>query len=270
MSQPEPPGPESGRAGRPDKPEPPGPESGRAGRPDRSEYPHAGSDRTVRARRSERTAGWTGSYTPPRYGRWVGVLALVILVLITLNTVLTPSNGLAGLTPGVRVPPFAVPLATSDLPGDANVATHPNDGAAGRRAACTVRGPRILNVCQLYEQGPLVLALFVNGGSCAGILDDLQALVPLFPGVRFAGVSIKGERSQLRALVRSHGLSFPIGIDSDGVLPGLYKMASCPQVTFAYPGGVVQSKALLTRPSLAVLRARVSELVAASRARTSQ
>ena len=35
-------------------------------------------------------------------------------------------------------------------------------------------------------------------------------------------------------------------------------MASCPQVTFAYPGGVVQSAALLTRPSPAALRARLS------------
>jgi hypothetical protein len=201
----------------------------------------------------------------------VGVLALVILALITLNTILTPSNGLAGLAPGAHLPPFAVPLATGDLQGDANVATRPDDGSAGRRPACTVRGPEILNVCQLYEQGPVVLALFVDGGSCAGILDDLQALVRTgghqFSGVRFAGVAIKGERAQLRALVRSRGLSMPIGIDSDGALAGLYKLASCPQVTFAYPGGVVQSKALLYRPPLATLRARVSELVAGARAR---
>ena len=44
-------------------------------------------------------------------------------------------------------------------------------------------------------------------------------------------------------------------------------MVSCPQVSFAYPGGVVQSKALLERPAPATLRARVSELVQAARAR---
>ena len=38
-------------------------------------------------------------------------------------------------------------------------------------------------------------------------------------------------------------------------------------MSFAYPGGVVQSKALLERPALATLRARVSELVRAARAR---
>jgi hypothetical protein len=204
------------------------------------------------------------------YGRWVGVLALVILALITLNTVLTPPNGGAGIVPGARMPPFAVPLATSYLQGDADIATRPNDGGAGRRPACAERGPQILNVCQLYEHGPVVLALFVDAGGCQRILDDLQTLVSVFPGVRFAGVSLKGNRVQLRALVRSHRLSLPIGIDSDGALASLYKVASCPQVTFAYPGGVVQSRALLVRPALATLRARVSELVAAASARGSR
>jgi hypothetical protein len=58
-----------------------------------------------------------------------------------------------------------------------------------------------------------------------------------------------------------------VGIDKDGVLASLYKVFSCPQVDFAYPGGVVQSKALLGGSSQAKLRARVSALVAASRAR---
>jgi hypothetical protein len=50
-------------------------------------------------------------------------------------------------------------------------------------------------------------------------------------------------------------------------LAALYKLATCPQLTFAYPGGVVQSKALLRRPSKATLRERVGQLVGASRAR---
>ena len=203
----------------------------------------------------------------PRYGRYVGLLALLILVLITANTIVTKPNGAKGIEPGHSVAPFAVPLALGSLSGDANVATIPDQGAAGRVPACTVRGPQILNICQLYERGPVVLALFVDAGSCPAILSDLQALAPSFPGVQFAGVAIKGSRGPVRALVRSRGLSMPVGIDRDGVLAGLYKVASCPQVTFAYPGGVVQSRALLARPALATLRTRVSELVAASRAR---
>jgi hypothetical protein len=205
-------------------------------------------------------------FSQQRHGRWIGVLAIVILILITVNTIVTPSNGLAGIAPGRPLPPFAAPLATGNLQGSVNAAAHPNEDPA-KHAACTVRGPRILNICQLYEQGPVVLALFVDASACDGVLGEMQALVPQFPGVRFAAVAIKGERASLRALVRSRGLTFPVGVDSEGELPALYAMASCPQITFAYPGGVVQSKALLTTPSPAVLRQRVSELVAATAAR---
>jgi hypothetical protein len=203
----------------------------------------------------------------PRYGRYVGLLALVILALITLNTFTTKPNGDTGIPPGQPFAPFAVPLVLGQLTGDANVATRAGEGAAGNVPACSVRKPQVLNICELYEHGPVVLALFVDGGSCAAVLSDMQTLAPSFPGVRFAAVSIKGDREQLRRMVRSSGLRFPVGVDSDGVLASLYKVASCPQVSFAYPGGVVQSKALLRAPTLAALRARVGELVAASRAR---
>jgi hypothetical protein len=203
----------------------------------------------------------------PHYGRYVGALGVLILVAITLNTLLTKPNGATGIAPGQPLAPFAVPLVTGELQGEANVATHANQGSAGSVPACSVRKASVLNVCQLYERGPVVLALFVDSGGCPGILGDMQALAAQFPQVRFAAVSIKGDRAQLRRLVRSHGLTIPVGIDNDGALAALYKVASCPQVTFAYPGGVVQSRALLTRPPLATLRARVGQLVAGAHAR---
>jgi hypothetical protein len=202
-----------------------------------------------------------------RYGRYVGMLGVLILVLITINTVLTKPNGATGIQPGRPLAPFAVPLVRGDVNGESDVATRPDEGAAGNVPACKERGKGILNICELYERGPVVLALFVNSGSCPRVLSDLQALAPSFPGVRFAGVAIKQERGQLQKLIRARSLSIPIGFDKDGALAALYKLASCPQVNFAYPGGIVQSKALLGRPAPATLRARVSELVAASRAR---
>jgi hypothetical protein len=205
--------------------------------------------------------------SPPRYDRYALLLLLAILVLLAVNSVVSNTGGLRGIEPGHNLPPFAVPLAVGDAKGDADIATRANEGAAGRVPACEERGPQLLNICQLYEQGPVVLALFVDGGSCPDILSDMQALAPSFPGVRFAAVAIKGGRDQLRRLVRSRHLSLPVGIDSDGALAALYKLVSCPQVTFAYPGGAVQSAALERRPTRATLRARLNELVAASRAR---
>jgi hypothetical protein len=216
-------------------------------------------------RRSEHELG--AAPVVARYGRWVGVLALVLLGLITLNTILTPAREAGGLPPGTHLPPFAVPLVTGTLRGDADVATRPNEGAAGRRPACAERGPQILNVCQLYEAGPVVLALFVYSGGCEAVLGEEQALAREFPGVRFAAVSIMGDRGVLRALVRARGLRFPVGLDADGAVALLYHTTSCPQVTFAYPGGVTQGRALLAHPTLAALRARVRALLAGARAR---
>jgi hypothetical protein len=203
----------------------------------------------------------------PRYGGYVGLLALLILALITINTIVTKPNGVKGLTAGETAPPFAVPLALGNLTGDADTATRANEGAAGRVPACRERGSQILNICQLYEGGPVVLALFVDGGSCPDVLGDMQALVPAFPGVRFAAVALKGERGKLRKLIRTHGLTLPVGIDSDGALAALYKVGTCPQLTFLYPGGVTQGGALLNTPTRARLRERVATLVADARRR---
>jgi AhpC/TSA family len=196
---------------------------------------------------------------PPRYGRYVGLLAILILIFITINTIVTKPNGVSGVAPGEPLPPFAVPLATGNLKGDANVA------ATGPHAACTVRKAGVLNICELYEQGPVVLVIFVNNGSCPDILADVQALAPSFPKVRFAAVSIRGDRPSLRRLISRNHLSFPVGLDDQGDLAALYRVATCPQVSFALKGGIVESKALLNRPSIATLRSRVAELEAASR-----
>jgi hypothetical protein len=130
--------------------------------------------------------------TAQRYGRYVGALGIVILVLITINTLLTKPNGAAGIRPGQPLAPFAVPLATGSLNGDADIATRPNQGLAGKVPACQERKAGVLNICQLYERGPVVLALFVNGGGCQEVLEQLQRLTTSFPSVQFAAVAIEG------------------------------------------------------------------------------
>jgi hypothetical protein len=234
----------------------------------RDEAPDGGGAGSRAAQRERRRAKRrAGVAVDPRYGRYAGLFALLLLVLITVNTIVTKPNGARGIAPGSSAPPFAVPLVTGRLVGNADVATRPDQGAEGKVPACQERGPEILNMCELYERGPVVLALFIYSGGCEDVLGDMQALAPSFAGVSFAGVAIKGDRSALRSLVRKRGLTFPIGLDEEGILARFYKVATCPQVTFVLPGGVVHSAALLSRPSRRTLRARVAALVAAARAR---
>lgn len=202
-----------------------------------------------------------------RRWRYIAVLGLIALFGVALHATLTARNLLAGIAAGKPLPPFAAPLAIGGPRGEVDVATHAGEGQAGQRPACAVRGQGILNICELYERGPVVLALFIDAGSCANILSDMQRLVPSFPQVEFAAVAIREERAPVAKLVRSKRLSFPVGVDQEGRLGGLYSMLSCPQVTFAYPGGVVQGSTLLDNVSIGALRARVRALLAASLAR---
>jgi peroxiredoxin len=207
---------------------------------------------------------------PPWASRWgwlVGALVLLAIVLFTLNTFGGDAGGSSGLKPGTPIPPFAAPLAASDLDGDVNVARKPDSGSAGDRPACDVRGPKVLNSCQLVERGPLVLAfLATRGGDCTDTLDDLQRVHERYPKLQVAAVAIRGDRGDVRRLIAEHGWTYPVGYDHDGVLAGLYGVAVCPHVAFVYPGGTVRGTVLGHEPA-AELDGRVRRLLAASRVR---
>jgi hypothetical protein len=160
-------------------------------------------------------------------------------VYIGLNTLRNAGSVPRGVDPGHRVPPFAMPLALSRLDGDANVATRPGQGQRGRRPACEVRGPDILNVCQLYADAPLALAFVATGaGRCAAELDRFERARSRFPGVRFAAVAARTNRGKLRREIRRRGWRFPIGFDRDGAVFARYGIVDCPTIVFAYRGGV--------------------------------
>ncbi len=200
-----------------------------------------------------------------RYGLFLLAALVVVIVLVTLNGLSTEGPGARGLEAGERLPPFAVPLALSDLVGDANVATGPGQDEAGARPACAVRGPRVLNVCQLAERGPVVLAfLALRGGDCVKTIDLLDGVRRRHPGVQVAAVAIRGEREDLRDLVRSRGWDFPVGHDRDGILANLYGVAVCPQITYARWRGRAHSTTL-GRVGRAEIDRRIAAAVAASR-----
>lgn len=176
-----------------------------------------------------------------RYGWVVGIIALVAILYITINTLRTTPSGSRGPRVGRVLPPFAMPLALSSLNGDSNVARRADQGSAGKRPACQVRGPAILNVCQLAQRGPVVLAFLAvrGGGRCIQQLDRIEQIRDRYPEVQFAAVAIRGDRGDLRSLIREHGWGFPVGYDRDGAVANLYGVAVCPTITFARRGGVV-------------------------------
>ncbi len=209
---------------------------------------------------------------PGRYGWLLGAVAIVVVAVVLVNGAGTSGPGARGLAPGAQVPPFAAPLATSAIrcdsprdPCDANVATRARQGSAGSRPACDVRGPEVLNLCELTERGPVVLAfLATRGGDCAGELDRLDRVAARHPGVQVAAIGIRGDLGQLRAIVRAHGWRFPVGWDRDGILANLYGVAVCPHITYARWHGRVQSTSLgaIAEPQL---DRRIAAAVAASR-----
>jgi len=171
----------------------------------------------------------------------VGVAVVLALAYITLNTVRTEAPGSRGIDAGSQLPPFAAPLALSGLTGDANLATRPNAGQQGERPACAVRGPDILNSCELAERGPVVLAFVaVRSEACTRQIDALEQMRARYPDVGFAAVAIRGDRDELRAVIRRRGWELPIAFDNDGGVANAYAVAICPTMTFAYRGGRVE------------------------------
>jgi len=176
---------------------------------------------------------------------WIALAAgLAILAYITWNTLSTPATSSTGPAVGDRMPQFAAPLVTSDLQGDANVATRAGQGAAGAKPACAVTDPRALNSCALARRGPVVLAFFTGSKRCAAALDAMQRIAPRHPDVGFAAVAIEGDRAKTRATVARRGWRFPVAEDRDGAVANLYGVAICPTVVLAWRGGVVMRTAL--------------------------
>jgi peroxiredoxin len=165
-----------------------------------------------------------------RPGALIGVVVFAVMVYIVLNTLRTEGPGSRGVEAGRSLPPFAAPLALSDLVGDANV--------SGK--ACSVRGAKILNVCQLAERGPVVLAFFAEPSQrCDDEIDSLDRLRPDFPRVQFAAVAIRGDRGNLQDRIRARGWQLPVGWDRDGAVANAYAVAVCPAITLARRGGTV-------------------------------
>jgi peroxiredoxin len=195
-----------------------------------------------------------------RYGWFLGVVAVILLAYIGLNTLRNQGNGATGLKKGSIAPPFAAPLVFSSFADDAdvNVARKANQKGAGKVPACSVTSPGVLNLCRLYADHPAVLIFTATRGrECIRQLDIVQRLRARFPGVAFAAVAIRGDRGDLKRLTRDHGWTFPVAYDHDGALANIYGIAVCPQLTFIRRNGRVADTSVgLVQPAELTRRVR--------------
>lgn len=203
---------------------------------------------------------------PPRpparastYTWLIGVICILALAYITLNTVNTDAPGSRGIEAGKPLPPFSMVLAGSrrtcgdGRPCDANIARRAGSGAEGRRPACELRAPDLLNSCELAERGPVALAFVATRSDrCEEQVDVMEEVRARHPTVQFAAVSVRGDVDRLRRTIRERGWTIPIGYDHDGAVANLYAVGICPTITFARRGGQVESTSLsfLDAPAL--------------------
>jgi len=173
-----------------------------------------------------------------RPGVLIAVFVVALLGWVTLNSVATETAGSEGLQAGDPLPPFAMPLTTSTCRGrcDANVATEADQGAAGSRPACSVRGKDVLNSCELAEGGPFVLAfVFEPVARCRQQLPALERVAARHRDVKFRIIAVRATAEKARSL----RTNLPVGYDNDGAVANEYAVVVCPTITYVRSGGRV-------------------------------
>ena len=189
------------------------------------------------------------------YAVAVGVIFLAVIVFVSVNTI---SNKPIGLEAGDKLPKFAAPSATGRTDRDANV---------DQAKACRVTGGDAIRICDYFDRPLVIVAWFTKGcNSCRRQLDTFEAVRRRFPKVAFVGLDIKYSLENAGREVRKHGWGFPMALDRDGAVSGLYGVLVGPTTFFAYPHGVVMGK-VYGELDRAALARKVEALVDASRRR---
>jgi thiol-disulfide isomerase/thioredoxin len=209
-----------------------------------------------------------------RYSIVVGLMFLVLIVIVTVNTIGNREGilGLHEVTKDLPLSEFAVPVAASNLEGDANVAQDdcetdqlPCPPDRRRTPACKVQGQNVIRVCDYFDR-PLVISFwFTRGGNCEDQQDVVSEVSRRYRGrVNFLSMDVRDSRDSVRDLVRERGWRMPVGYDHDGAVAGLYRVGGCPTLVYAYPGGILQSASVgeLDPPQLS---GKVDALLAATR-----
>lgn len=224
-------------------------EPGGGGRADRERSPAAETAAERIAREDEREAASTSGEAPVRsrysIAAGAGIIALGVLVLVgvaagVINSSDAGSGSVRGPARGSLLPVFAAPLATGRLEGDANVKPRPGPPDPEVPPACEVRGPDVVNLCQLRRR-PLVLTFVVlRGTECEPELSAVERVRRAYPRVAFAAVVSGESRATVERIVRGRRLGYPVAVDPDGAVVNLNRVGVCPTTTLADPGGRVR------------------------------
>lgn len=205
------------------------------------------------------------------YSIVVGLLLLGGALIAGVTTIPNSGRGVLGLDPGKPLPRFAAPSALSGIDRDANINQDDTDASGNARTpACKVPGPRtkVIRVPCDYIDRPIVLvAWFTRGcGTCQSQLDTVERVRKLFPNVAFIGLDIRDSLKNARREVLAHRWQFPMAVDRDGAVAGLYGVGVGPTTFFAYPGGIAMETKLgeLSREELTL---RVRRLIRSSERR---
>jgi hypothetical protein len=211
-----------------------------------------------------------------RYSIAAGLLLAAVIAVALLSDLGDGGDGTLGIDERPHrwpLPEFAVPVATGDLEGDANIAQDdcavsrvPCPEDARRTPACQVAGDDAIRVCDLFDRPSVIGFWFSKGGSsCVDQQDVVDRVYARYRDrVSFLSLDVRDDRDSVRELVRQRRWRMPVGYDRDGAVAGLYRVGLCPTFAYVYPGGTLQSASVSTLTE-AELSARVEALLRATR-----
>jgi hypothetical protein len=211
-----------------------------------------------------------------RYSIVVGLIFLALIAVATIHT-LTGNGGedTLGLDKQPArwpLPEFAVPAASGQLEGDANIyqddcgsASLPCSEDPPRVPACQITTPGAIRVCDLFDR-PLVISFwFGTENRCERQQGVVSTVAARYRGrVNFLSLDVLDSRESVGELVREQGWQMPVGFDRDGAVAALFRVALCPTFAYAYPGGTLQS-AGIGQLGVGGLSQHVEELLNATR-----
>jgi len=210
-----------------------------------------------------------------RYSLIVGLIFLILIALATLHTLSGGGEDTLGLDKQPArwpLPEFAVPVATSNLEGDANIyqddcgsSILPCSEDPPRVPACRITTPGAIRICDLFGR-PLVISFwFGTDSGCERQQDVVSTVAARYRGqVNFLSLDVRDARGSVRELVRERGWGMPVGFDRDGAVAALYRVGGCPTFAYAYPGGTLQG-ASIGELGVGGLSHHVEELLKATR-----